>query len=882
MATLVGHRRTSSRLQGRASACEQLLEAKEVEIARLRSELETWLTEGQESVLSSQRSRVDLSAKQRHQQDTAKAFGMAMNQEASKEDASYAELEVLRNVMSAGAASPLQRCTDAAAGTAGLTAFGFLRETHQLCAAMRGEVQLAHRPSMLGGDRMVESLAQEYVNSMQPPKQERNPTQEDMFSWSVPIRKFKEKDRQILSPSFFISLGQNQGADFKIILRATSVAVIPAQQAIPAFSNLKEKDMLRSQVHIRVSIGGSAFLEQEHDFSEGAVARLRGVGPHEPLIFDFGQFQMDVPVLLQMSPLGADPTEPALEALPEAMPFRLSFFMFILALGELFWSTSHIIGFIGVPLIFLAAARASRARRSQAAENLKQAWRVAESLTLNRGPSSPTLSIEGAEGPHSYRPSGLGPLWSQTRATCVSCKDAATFREMSDAYFPLCFTFFGLGERLQLRTLARRWHQELEAWSGRRKKRGSRFDLAEIFIIVAKPMRIPYHSIMQASRCETGCGGVLLGRAAEKGFGGLCWRLLRMGADVNAASRKDDLTPLMCAVFGGQLETLDILLQGRADVNHQNNTKCTALMLAADLGHRSILQRLLFARADVTLHAGDSTTALTSATQKGHFDVVEELLHVGQEESSLADALWWAAEYGHACIVERLFHYNVNPNFVNQDGSGSAGGKALRIAAHKNNESVIDALLHGRANVNATSTNGFGALAVACQYGSHRVAHHLLASSADVNARALNGRTPLMIASTFGHVTVVEELLCFLADVHMRDREQNTSVLLASQSGHTRIIEALLRRNAEVNAAGQCGWTALNLAASFGHLAAVCSLLASRADVHIFDEAQETAEMAALANGHMEIVEVLQRAKPESGSVVQLKAWKAWRPIILS
>ena len=57
----------------------------------------------------------------------------------------------------------INRCTGAAAETAGLTAFGFLRETHQLCAAMRGEVQLAHRPSVLGGDRMVESLAQEYV-----------------------------------------------------------------------------------------------------------------------------------------------------------------------------------------------------------------------------------------------------------------------------------------------------------------------------------------------------------------------------------------------------------------------------------------------------------------------------------------------------------------------------------------------------------------------------------------------------------------------------------------------------------------------------------------------------------------------------------------------
>lgn len=40
-----------------------------------------------------------------------------------------------------------------------------------------------------------------------------------------------------------------------------------------------------------------------------------------------------------------------------------------------------------------------------------------------------------------------------------------------------------------------------------------------------------------------------------------------------------------------------------------------------------------------------------------------------QEKSSLADALWWAAEYGHACIVERLFHYNVDLNLVGEVGS---------------------------------------------------------------------------------------------------------------------------------------------------------------------------------------------------------------------
>eukprot|EP00913_Durusdinium_trenchii_P012671 g11898.t2 len=325
---------------------------------------------------------------------------------------------------------------------------------------------------------------------------------------------------------------------------------------------------------------------------------------------------------------------------------------------------------------------------------------------------------------------------------------------------------------------------------------------------------------------------------------------------------QDDLTPLMYAVFGGQLETLELLLQSKAEVNHQNNTKCTALMLAADLGHTSSLKRLLTARADVSLQASDSTTALTNAAQKGHQEVVEELLCVGQEQASLADALWWAAEYGHASIVERLFHYKVDPNLAGEDGSGPAGGKALRIAAHKNNGEVISALLAGNVDVNATSANGFGALAVACQYGSQRVAQDLLANAADVNARAPNGRTPLMnpgisetrIASTFGHSLVVEHLLIFLANVHMRDREGNTPLLLAAQSGHIRILQALLQQNAQVNAAGQCGWTALNLAASFGHLAACQLLLSHKADAQVPDEAQETPEMAALAGGHTEIV----------------------------
>lgn len=67
----------------------------------------------------------------------------------------------------------------------------------------------------------------------------------------------------------------------------------------------------RSQVHIRVSIGGSAFLEQEHDFSEGAVARLRGQDRTWVVCQQWRNERNHVPICSGADSLGAWPTEAA-------------------------------------------------------------------------------------------------------------------------------------------------------------------------------------------------------------------------------------------------------------------------------------------------------------------------------------------------------------------------------------------------------------------------------------------------------------------------------------------------------------------------------------------------------------------------------------------
>ena len=78
---------------------------------------------------------------------------------------------------------------------------------------------------------------------------------------------------------------------------------------------------------------------------------------------------------------------------------------------------------------------------------------------------------------------------------------------------------------------------------------------------------------------------------------------------------------------------------------------------------------------------------------------------------------WMRQFTGNPCIFHGWKH-----GFRYKSSLSLQPNEAMKL---RNKGDVIQALLLGRADVNATSANGFGALAVACQYGSDRVAHNL-------------------------------------------------------------------------------------------------------------------------------------------------------------
>lgn len=89
--------------------------------------------------------------------------------------------------------------------------------------------------------------------------------------------------------------------------------------------------------------------------------------------------------------------------------------------------------------------------------------------------------------------------------------------------------------------------------------------------------------------------------------------LVRAGADVNLRVGAAQYTPLMLAVAGGSVDTVELLLKHGADIDAQNAGGLTALMIAAANNHAEMAELLVKAGANPHLKSEDGRTAMAIA-----------------------------------------------------------------------------------------------------------------------------------------------------------------------------------------------------------------------------------------------------------------------------
>lgn len=136
---------------------------------------------------------------------------------------------------------------------------------------------------------------------------------------------------------------------------------------------------------------------------------------------------------------------------------------------------------------------------------------------------------------------------------------------------------------------------------------------------------------MVATRLWTNPDRMLVAASAA-GYPRLILWSLQRGAHVNGV--KDSLPPLMYALNGRRLVSVESLIRSGADVNERDRGGRTALMNAAGRGYTDILQYLCQAGADPNLSSTDGSTALNEAAEFGQTKAAQILLQHGAQASA--------------------------------------------------------------------------------------------------------------------------------------------------------------------------------------------------------------------------------------------------------
>lgn len=213
-------------------------------------------------------------------------------------------------------------------------------------------------------------------------------------------------------------------------------------------------------------------------------------------------------------------------------------------------------------------------------------------------------------------------------------------------------------------------------------------------------------------------GTTPLHRAAQQRDVAAVERLIRAGANVNAANRYG-VTPLSLACANGHAAIVALLLKAGADANNALPEGETALMTAANTGSVAALKALLAHGAKVNaVESSKGQTALMWAIHNGHAAAAETLIDAGADinvrSKGKFSPMIFAVRGGHADIVRLLLARGVNPNDVIAGPAFSAGvqgattdstslvGLAILNAQYK----IAELLLENGADPNASDSRG--------------------------------------------------------------------------------------------------------------------------------------------------------------------------------
>jgi ankyrin repeat protein len=246
-----------------------------------------------------------------------------------------------------------------------------------------------------------------------------------------------------------------------------------------------------------------------------------------------------------------------------------------------------------------------------------------------------------------------------------------------------------------------------------------------------------------------------------------------------ALAAQSPITALHQAVVSGDRAAVQRLIRSGADVNAANRYGVTPLLLAAQRGHGDLIEALVKAGATLTIAEAklpEGQTLLMHAARTGNVASLKALIAVGsslnaRETRTGTTAAIWAAAGNRAQAIRVLAEAGADLNvlskvtsyphtqngvllsgleegysYVGQTVLPRGGWSAVMYAAREGAVDAARALAESGAQLDLTDPEGTTALIIAIINGHYDVAAMLIEKGANPNIADIKGMTPLYAA----------------------------------------------------------------------------------------------------------------------------------------
>lgn len=249
---------------------------------------------------------------------------------------------------------------------------------------------------------------------------------------------------------------------------------------------------------------------------------------------------------------------------------------------------------------------------------------------------------------------------------------------------------------------------------------------------------------------------------------------------INDKTTTTEVTPLMVAITGSQLQCTEQLLKNGASLYMQDNSGETAYHYAVKHHPKCIPILSQFDRDSIKdFFNGKGQTALFVACEKGLSEAVEQLLYAGAEPNVTACDLLpvhIALKTNNMSNIELICEKFPDQLFAKEKKYGGT------LAHWARNRESVEKLCKLGCDVNIMSDTGHTPLHIMLKKNRGECIMELLVYGADTRLGDTDGNTPLHLAVEKDDIELVRLFIIFGADVNTQNRKNETPRHLAAVS----------------------------------------------------------------------------------------------------